>query len=291
MKFWQSMAFCEPDQCAELARHAEELGFEGMTLAEHQFFPERLDSLFPFSPDGAALFDAEDEWPEMWPLIGAMATTTKRLRFCTSVHILPLFHPLTVARSAATAEALAPGRIVLGVGAGWMEEEYRAFGIDFASRGRRLEECIEILRLAWTGEMIEFHGEFFEFERLLVRPAPTRSIPVWIGGTSGPALRRAGRIAEGWMGGGGPSEELVDQLESVRVQRVESGREHLAFETMTLHAIGLQRDFDDVRRLADAGLGGVVHLPFRATLGRRSSLSEKRAYLDRFADEVMSEFI
>jgi probable F420-dependent oxidoreductase len=291
MKFWQSMAFCEPEQCAEVARHAEALGFEGVTLAEHQFFPERLDSRFPFSPDGLPLFDAEDEWPEMWPLIGAMTTTTSRLRFCTAVHILPLFHPLSVARSAATADALAPGRVVLGVGAGWMREEYEAFGVDFGSRGRRLEEAIEILRLAWTGEMFEFHGEFFDFERLVVRPCPATTIPIWIGGTSKAALGRTARVADGFLGGGGSLDEMVGLLERVRRLRREAGREHLPFETMTLHAVGLERNFDDVRRLEKAGLGGVVHLPFRATLGRRSSLSEKLAYLDRFAEDVISEFV
>ena len=179
MRFWQSMAFCEPDQCAGIARHAEELGFEGVTLAEHQFFPERIESRFPFSPDGVPLFDAEDEWPEMWPLIGAMATTTHHLRFCTAVHILPLFHPLSVARVAATADALAPGRIVLGVGAGWMREEYTAFGVDFRTRGARLDESIDVIRTAWSGEMFEFHGRFFDFERLVVRPSPSKSIPIF----------------------------------------------------------------------------------------------------------------
>lgn len=290
MKFWQSLAFCEPEQCAEVARHAESLGFEGVTLAEHQFFPERLESRFPFSPDGVPLFDAEDEWPEMWPMIGAMATTTSRLRFCTAVHIMPLIHPLSVARVAATAEALAPGRIVLGVGAGWMREEYDVFGVDFRSRGRRLEEGIEILRAAWRGEMFEFHGEFFDFERLLVRPAPATPIPIWIGGTSKAALARTARMANGWMGGGGSQEEMLSLLERVRVLRAEAGREEAPFETMTLHTVGLDRNFDDVRRLESAGLDGVANLPFRAGLGRRSTLSEKRDYLDRFAREVMREF-
>jgi probable F420-dependent oxidoreductase len=285
MKFWQSLAFCEPDQCAEVARHAEDLGFEGVTLAEHQFFPERLESRFPFSPDGTPLFDAEDEWPEMWPLIGAMATTTGRLRFCTAVHILPLFHPLSVARSAATADALAPGRVVLGVGAGWMREEYEAFDVEFKTRGRRLDEGIDVLKRAWTGEMFEFHGEFYDFERLLVRPSPAEPIPIFIGGTSEPALRRAAR-AEGWMGGGGSLDETIALLERVRGLRAEAEYEHLPFETMTLHDVGLRGNLDDVRRLADAGLDGVVHLPFRASLGRRSSLAEKRAYLERFVEDV-----
>lgn len=284
------MAFCEPEQCAEVARHAESLGFEGVTLAEHQFFPERLDSRFPFSADGLPLFDAQDEWPEMWPMIGAMATTTTRLRFCTAVHILPLFHPLSVARSAATADRLAPGRVALGVGAGWMREEYEAFGVDFDSRGQRLNEAIEILRLAWTGETFEFHGQFYDFPRLLVRPAPAVQIPIWIGGTSQPALRRAGRVGDGWIGGGGSPEEMISLLERVGALRAEAGRTQLSFETMTLHGVGLQKNFDEVHRLASAGLDGIVHLPFRATLGQRSTLADKRAYLDRFAEEVIGQF-
>jgi probable F420-dependent oxidoreductase len=289
MKFWQSLAFCEPEQCAEVARHAEELGFEGVTLAEHQFFPDRLESVFPFSPDGAPLFDAQDEWPDMWPLIGAMATSTRRLRFCSAVHILPLFHPLAVARAAATADAMAPGRVVLGVGAGWMREEYDAFGVDFRTRGRRLDEGIEVLRRCWAGEMFEFHGDFFDFDRLVVRPAPAEPIPIWIGGTSEPALRRAARTADGWLGGGASLDETVALLRRVRALRVDAGRSDLPFETITLHTVGLDKSFDAVRRLGDEGLGGVVHLPFRASLGRRSTLAQKRAYLDRFAAEVMAD--
>jgi probable F420-dependent oxidoreductase len=290
VKFWQSLAFCEPDQCAEVARHAEALGFEGVTLAEHQFFPERLDSQFPFSSDGKPLFDADDEWPEMWPLIGAMSTSTQRLRFCTAVHILPLFPPLAVARSAATADALAPGRLVLGVGAGWMREEYDAFNVDFRSRGRRMDESIAVLRQAWTGDMFEFHGEFFDFNRLKVKPSPAEPVPIWIGGTSDAALRRAANSAEGWMSGGGSDEELIGHLGTLERLREESGRQDLPFETLTLHSVGLDHNLEAVRKLERKGLAGIAHLPFRASLGRRSSLSEKRHFLDRFADEVIKEF-
>jgi len=290
VKFWQSLAFCEPEQCATVARYAEELGFEGVTLAEHQFFPEKLTSAFPFSPDGAPLFDAEDEWPEIWPLIGAMATTTRRLRFCTAVHILPLHHPLAVARSAATAAALAPGRVLLGVGAGWMREEYDAFGVDFHTRGARMNECIEVLRGCWTGSMFEYHGEFFDFDRLVVRPAPPVPIPIWIGSTSKAALVRAATLADGWIGGGGPVEETIATLERLRALRAAAGREHLPFETLTLHAMGLQENLDEVRRLAEAGTHGIIHFPFRASLGRTSTLEEKRGYLERFAERVMAQF-
>jgi len=169
-----------------------------------------------------------------------------------------------------------------------MREEYEVFGVDFASRGRRLDEAIEILRGAWKGEMFEFHGKHFDFDRLVVKPSPAAPIPIWIGGTSGAALRRAGRVADGWMGGGGSLEEVVECLERVEALRIEAGRGALDFETMTLHGVGLEKNFDDVRRLEQAGLCGVVHLPFRATLGRRSTLDAKRAYLDRFAEDVMT---
>lgn len=290
MKFWQSLAFCEPEQVAEIAGHAEELGFEGVTLAEHQFFPERIESRFPFSEDGAPLFDSEDEWPEMWTLIGAMTTTTRRLRFCSAVHILPLVHPLSTARVAATAERMAPGRIVLGVGAGWMREEYDAYGVDFGSRGRRLEEGIGILRQAWTGETFDHRGDAYDFDRLRVRPAPSAPIPVWIGGGSDAALRRTARIAEGWLGGGGSGADLIALLDRLRTLRAEVGRTDHAFEAITLHAVGLQRNFDEVHELEAAGLTGLVNLPFRATLGRTSTVSEKKRTLDRFAEDVIRVF-
>jgi alkanesulfonate monooxygenase SsuD/methylene tetrahydromethanopterin reductase-like flavin-dependent oxidoreductase (luciferase family) len=177
--------------------------------------------------------------------------------------------------------------VVLGVGAGWMREEYDALGVEFRTRGRRMDEGIEVLRRCWTGEMFEFHGEFFDLERLVVRPAPPEPIPVWVGGASEPALRRTARVADGWIGAGGSADELIALLARLRALRAEAGREDLPFETLTLHAVGLSHDLDEVRRLEAAGLDGIVHLPFRAGLGRHSTAEQKCAYLDRFANDVI----
>lgn len=289
MRFWQSMAFCEVDQYVAIARIAEELGFDGVTLAEHRFIPARLRSYFPYGEEGRPQFGTEEPWPEPWTMIAAMAATTKRLRFCTAVHVLPLHHPLAVAKSAATAAVLSRGRAVLGVGAGWMKEEYDAFGIDFHTRGRRLDECLDVMQRVWSGEWVEHRGEFFAFDRLVMRPAPPERIPIWVGGNSPGALRRAARIGDGWLAGGEPADELAASLAAIRARRAELGRAHLPFEAVSLHPIGVSHDFDELRRLEDAGLTGVVHLPFQFGLGcARSPLDRKRAYLERFAEEVIA---
>jgi probable F420-dependent oxidoreductase len=248
-----------------------------------------MESHFPYGEGGKTQFDSEETWPEAWPMIATMAVGTERLRFCSAVHILPLRHPLTVAKVTSTVDALAPGRVVLGVGAGWMEEEYRAFGVDFHTRGRRMDECIEVVRAVWSGEMVEHHGEFFDFDRLLMRPAPRMPIPIWIGGASAGALRRAARVGDGWVGGGESSAALIASLQTLERLRTEAGRSHCPFETITLHPVGLTHDFEELDRLEDAGLSGIVHIPFKFGLGCETSpLDQKRAYLEKFAAEVIT---
>jgi probable F420-dependent oxidoreductase len=283
------MAFCEIEHFAAVARIAEELGFEGVTVAEHQLMPEVLRSFFPYGEGGKPQFGADEAWPEPWTLIASMAAATERLRFCTAVHILPLHHPLSVAKIAATVAVLSGGRVVLGVGAGWMKEEYDAFGIDFHTRGRRLDECLEVLARVWSGEMVEHHGEFFAFDRLVLKPAPPERIPIWVGGNSPGALRRAARIGDGWLAGGEPAEQVIASLATIRALRAELGRDSLPFEALTLHPVGLLHDFDELARLEAAGLTGVIHVPFRFGLGvETSSLAQKRGYLERFAEDVIT---
>jgi alkanesulfonate monooxygenase SsuD/methylene tetrahydromethanopterin reductase-like flavin-dependent oxidoreductase (luciferase family) len=170
-----------------------------------------------------------------------------------------------------------------------MKEEYDAFGVDFHTRGRRLDECLDVLERAWSGEAFEHRGEFFAFERLVLRPAPPARIPIWVGGHSPGALRRAARRGDGWLAGGEPASELLASLATLRRLRREYGRDALPFEAVTLHPVGLVRDFDEVARLEEAGLTGIVHVPFRIGLGtHRSTLEQKRAYLERFAEDVIA---
>jgi len=207
MKFWQSVAFTAPDQLVEIARGAEAAGFEGVLLSEHLFVPDAYAARYPYSASGTPDFDAQTPFPDPWVTMTAMAAATSRLRFATMVYILPLHHPLEVAKAVGTASILSGGRVVLGAGAGWMREEFEVLGVDFASRGKRFDECIEILRSVWRGGMTEHHGEIFDFDRLQQSPAPPEPIPIYIGGASKAALRRAARLGDGWLGAGNTPEQ------------------------------------------------------------------------------------
>jgi probable F420-dependent oxidoreductase len=285
MKFWQFLAFAEPDQLTGIARIAEEAGFHGVLVGDHVFFPERLASRYPYVPDGQPAFGAGTPWPDPWVAIAAMAAVTTRLQFATSVYILPLRDPLLVASSVATAAVLSGNRVALGAGAGWMREEYDQLGVDFASRGRRYDEMIDVLRTLWAGGMVEHHGEFFDFDRLEVEPAPSEPVPIYIGGESGPAMRRAARLGDGWIGTGSVPDELVRLIEKLRLLRCDAGREQLPFETMA--SVAALPDPDVYRRLEDQGLTGIVHWPFKYWLGESSTLEQKRAGMEQYAERVI----
>ncbi len=285
MKFWQSLSFSEPEQLVEIARICDEVGFEGVLVSDHLFYPEKLASRYPYSPDGRPGFTPQTPWPEPWSVIGAMAAVTTRLRFATMVYILPLRHPLEVAKATGSLAVLAGGRLVLGAGAGWMREEFDALGVDFATRGARMDESIEVLRAVWRGGMVEHHGRFFDFPRVQISPAPPVPIPVWIGGASGPALRRAARAGEGWLGSGNSVAEAGALLARIGELRREAGRERLPFDAVV--PLTEAADADALRRLEDRGMTGAVSYPFLYTLGATSSLDQKRRALEGYASDVI----
>ena len=175
------------------------------------------------------------------------------------------------------------------MGTGWNELEYVGLNENFNNRGKRQSEQVELMRLLWQEDVLDYTGDYHRIDRASINPRPSQPVPIWFGGAAPQLIDRCARLGDGWLGGGGTQEELLGLLERVHRLRAEAGRGDAPFETATLHAVGLTKDFDEVRRLADAGLDGIVHLPFRATLGRRSTLADKRAYLERFADEVTAK--
>ncbi|MFP6641279.1 MAG: LLM class flavin-dependent oxidoreductase, partial [Myxococcota bacterium] len=161
MKFWQSTAFNDPTELPEIAREAEQAGFEGILVVEHLFVPKVYDPAYLYTDHGRPDFDESTPFPDPWVTIATLAAQTTTLKFCTLIQILPLHHPVEVAKSLATLAMFSHDRVVLGAGAGWMKEEFEALGVDFKTRGRRFNEMIEVMRKLWTGEMVEHHGEFF----------------------------------------------------------------------------------------------------------------------------------
>jgi len=287
MQFWQVVSFSEPDQLVGIAQAAEEAGFEGVLLSDHLFFPGRLESKYPYSEDGKPMFDGSMPFPEPFVAIAAMAAVATRLRFGTMVYILPLRHPLEVAKAVGTAAVLSNGRVLLGTGAGWIREEYAALGVDFATRGRRYDEMIDVMRKAWSGAMVEHRGAIFDLGSFQMSPAPAAPVPIAIGGTSEPALRRAARLGDGWIGTGQTPEQAHAVLARLGELRRAAGREARPFEAIV--PLTVPPDADTLARLAEAGMTATTAWPFLYTLGPGSTLAQKRDAMLRFGESVIAK--
>ena len=192
-----------PDDLLALARAAERLGFEGVWLGEHYPNPASFVSQHPGELGHAEVNEDDILGPHVtlydpWFTLGTIAGATTRLKIGTAITIVPLMHPLLLARATATAHHVSGGRFRLGAGAGWLEEEFKILGIPFGERGARLDEAIEILRKAWRGGYFTHEGKHFSLPEQQVTRDPT-PIPLVCGGNSGPALRRVVRSADAWM--------------------------------------------------------------------------------------------
>ena len=199
MDYWASIAFLDTDVQLEAARCADELGFAGVAVPDHLFFAQSLKATYPYTPDGAPLWTADMHWPEPWALLSAMAAVTQRVRLSTNIYVAPARDLFTVAKGVSTAAAISHDRVALGVGAGWCEDEFVQTGQDFHTRGKRLDEMLEVLPKLLTGDVVEHHGEFYDFDPLSIAPVPTKPVPVIVGGNSPAAMRRAARVADGWI--------------------------------------------------------------------------------------------
>ena len=286
MKFWQALSFSEPDQLVDVAKICEEVGFDGAFVSDHMFYPGDYENKYPYSEDGKLDgFTAETAWPDPWVTIASMAAVTERLRFTTFIYILGLRNPIEVAKSTSTLGVLSNDRFALGVGAGWMREEFETMGVEFKTRGKRLDESIEVLHKLWSGDLVEHHGKHFDFPPLSMCPVPEKRVPVWVGGISGPALRRAARVGDGWLGSGQTADQAVELLNELNGYRKEYGRENEPFESIV--PLVTPPTPDDLKKIEDAGADATVSYPFTYTVGPTSTLDTKRAYLEGFAEGVI----
>lgn len=288
MKFWQVLSFTEPDQLIPLAKAAEEAGFHGVMLSDHLFFPGRLESRYPYSEDGTPGFDGNTPWPEPWTTIAAMSAVTERLHFGTMVYILPLRNPIELAKSLGTVAFHSKGRVTLGAGAGWIQEEFDTLGIDFKTRGKRMNEMIHVMRSLWSGEMVEHHGDHFDFGPLQMSPAPGAEIPIYVGGLSKFALRRAASLGDGWVGTGQTPDEAVEFCATLRGLREDAGRGAESFETIIPLVVPLELDL--LRRLEGEGMTATTCYPFSYQIGPTSTLQQKCDVMVQFGEKVISKF-
>jgi len=284
MKVFQSLSRTPTAELPELARHVEALGFDGISLSDHLVRPADMASRYPYSADGRMEAGTATPYPDCWVTIAALAQVTSRVRFLSSVYVLPMRDPFTVAKAVSTAAVLSGERVMLGIGVGWMAEEFALTGQRFDARGRRSDEMLAVLAKLFTGEMVEHRGEFYAFAPLQMQPVPRRRPPVLVGGHSDSALRRAARH-DGWIGVHYAFAEALERLARVRQLRRESGRGDAPFEA----ALALQEppDRDAKKRLEDAGMTILLHpAPWPAN-DPTASLASRRDALELAAARLL----
>ena len=229
MKFglaFASSVATEPASALEIARVAESVGFESVWGGEHVVMPDAIASPYPYSADGKVPAEPDTLIPDPLIWLAYVAAVAPTLRLGTCILILPQRNPLVLAKEIATLDRLCGGRVELGIGVGWMEEEFDALGIPWAHRGARNDEYVEAMRALWAGPHAEYHGEFVNFPRVTCSPRPTQArVPILVGGDSPAAIRRAARLADGYFPGEGQPERLGDLIGRVKRAAAEFGRD------------------------------------------------------------------
>jgi probable F420-dependent oxidoreductase len=203
MKFalhFGNIAFSDPEGARRLVRLAEAAGFDSVFAVEHVVFPDNYTSVYPYAPGGRLPGDRSMKFPDPLIWLTWVAAATTRLRFMTAVMILPQRNPLVLAKEVATLDYLSGGRIELGIGVGWLKEEFEALGIPFERRGKRADEHVAAMRALWASDGASFAGEFVKFDQVSCNPNPVaKSVPIIVGGHSEAAARRAGRLGDGFF--------------------------------------------------------------------------------------------
>ncbi len=279
----------DPSYYPALARAAEEAGYDSMIVPDSICYPRHSDSVYPFNPDGSREFLEDKPFLEPFSLIPALGAVTSRLRFTTFVLKLPVRDPVLTAKQATSTAVLTGGRLVLGVGVSPWREDYEILGVDWAGRGRRMDEAIAILRGLAAGGYFEYHGQVFDLPPIKIAPVPAEPIPVLIGGHSDAALRRAARAGDGWMHGGGDPADLPGLLEKLARFRREEGTEDRPFEIHVISADAYAPD--GVRRLEDQGVTDLI-VGFRwpyVTGPDTEPLETKLTNLRRYATTIITK--
>lgn len=286
MKFVISGAFQPPTHLVPLAVAAEEAGFEAIAFSDHVVYPETLDTPYPYTEDGTRRYDETTEFPDAWVVAGALAAVTSRLRITTNVFVLPMRNPFLAAKTIATAAAMSDNRITLTIGVGWSGVEFELAGQAFRRRGPRADEMLEVMKKLWSGDWIDHQGEFYSFERLkMTPPVPTAPIPVWVGGISDLALKRAARN-DGWLSDLQTTDEILECIEKVRGYRKKLGKSG-SFDVMASasDAAGI----DGYRRLGEGGTTHILTMPWVFYHGLTDELEKKIDGIKRFGEEIAAK--
>jgi probable F420-dependent oxidoreductase len=290
-----------PDAVLDLAQRAEALEFDSLWLADHVAFPTAVASRYPYSVDGDFPADLADPLLEPIATLGVLAGATRRIRLGTAVLVMPYRNPVLLGRMLVTLDQFSGGRIVLGAGVGWLEEEFVALGAPpFAQRGKATDEAIEIVKAICAGGTVAYQGQAWRFEALhsspgsLQRPHP----PIIVGGVTDVALRRVARLGDGWMALAANPAQLGERVATLRRLWAEHGRAKAptlvcklflsigtpkpsAFDTRMPGTGTVEQIIDDLKALLDLGFETI------AVRHHAASAAEQVAQISRFATDII----
>lgn len=260
LMFANSGPFANPQLMAHLAQAAERFGFESIWTVEHVVIPQNYQSPYPYSPSGKIPGSEDVPIPDPLLPLAYAAAITKTLRLGTGVMILPQRHPLYVAKEVATLDVLSNGRVILGIGSGWLKEEFDSLGLDFHQRGARTDEAINSLRALWSPEAASsFHGKHFSFGPVKCFPKPVQKggVPIVVGGHSPAAAKRAGRYGNGFFPAIAEPDKLKELFAMMSAEAKKAGRDPKQIE---LSCMGRAK-VDALKALQDIGVERVVVPP------------------------------
>jgi probable F420-dependent oxidoreductase len=279
VKIGISLGTLRPSLWAEATREADRLGYESVWIPEHLVIPVAMTGSpvegddHPPVPANVPVFDALS-------YLSFLAGQTKQIHFGTQVYNIGLRHPFVVARAVTTLDVASGGRVEFGIGASWLEAEWDAVGLDFKTRGRRVDETIEVCQRLWSEEVVEHHGEFFDFGPVMFEPKPVHAPwpPLHIGGDGPAALRRAATVGDGWYPMNHELEEIPAAAKRIAQLRADVGRSG----TVEITLGAGPSDLDGLRYHADLGIGRMLVRPCTST---KDAIESMR----RFADTVLPE--
>jgi len=215
------------DNVASFARAADDAGYDGIWVFDHVVLQKEQQSTYPYSPDGKLGFPPTMDFLEPLTVLAFLAGITKRAKLGTSVLVLPMRQPVLHAKIMATIDFLSGGRFVLGAGVGWWKEEFEVLSVPFERRGKRMDECLQLVRSLWTDEWVNFEGDYYQAVDWTCNPKPVQEggIPIWLGGESKGQLRRIGKYADGWLATPLAMSRLDEDFELAKQSAVDAGRD------------------------------------------------------------------
>jgi probable F420-dependent oxidoreductase len=289
MKFVLSTSFSSVAHLTQIAPVADKTGWHAISFSDHVVHPQAITTPYPYTKDGSRRWQAYTDWPDPWVMIGALSTITTRLRFTNNIFVLPMRNPFLVAKSISTAAIVSNNRVTAAIGVGWSKDEFNLMQQDFHTRGKRTDEMVEIMRLLWSGEMVEYQGQHYQFDLMEMNPAPTEYIPIWVGGISDAAMKRAARIADGWVTDLQSSEEIITCIKKISAYRKEYGRETEPFEIMATPSDAYT--IDGYRKLEDAGVTHILTQPWPFYHGETDDIEKKIDGVERYAEDIILKMI